>query len=116
LRILRELAIYVWPKDRPDVRARVVLAVSLLLASKAANVSVPYLFKLAVDGMSSGAAEVSVLGAVALAPSALLASYGLARGGAALCNGARCCHNLRRALLTPAACAPQSSATPCSPR
>jgi hypothetical protein len=35
LRILKELGVYIWPKDRPDLRARVGLALGLLLASKA---------------------------------------------------------------------------------
>lgn len=95
-RILQELGVYVWPRDRPDLRARVVAAVALLLASKGINVQVPYLFKLAVDGLSAGGGDVAlaaasgvpIWGIAALTPPALLASYGLARGGAALCNGA----------------------------
>ena len=35
LRILKELGVYIWPKDRPDLRARVGLALALLMASKA---------------------------------------------------------------------------------
>ncbi len=35
LRILKELGVYIWPKDRPELRARVGLALGLLLASKA---------------------------------------------------------------------------------
>ena len=94
LRILRELGVYVWPRDNPELRARVVVALSLLLASKAINVNVPYLFKLAVDGLSSDAALAAgtgmpLWGVAVLTPSALLAAYGLARGGAAACNGAR---------------------------
>jgi ATP-binding cassette subfamily B (MDR/TAP) protein 7 len=95
LRILRELGVYVWPRDNPDLRARVVVALSLLLASKAVNVNVPYLFKLAVDGLSSGdvalaaGAGMPLWGLAVMTPSALLAGYGLARGGAAACNGAR---------------------------
>ena len=94
LRILRELGVYVWPRDNPDLRARVVVALSLLLASKAVNVNVPYLFKLAVDGLSSGdvalaaGAGMPLWGFAVMTPSALLAGYGLARGGAAACNGA----------------------------
>jgi hypothetical protein len=34
LRILRELGQYIWPKDRPDLRARVGIALGLLMASK----------------------------------------------------------------------------------
>ena len=49
---------------------------------------VPFLFKQAVDGLTGGATVVPLWGAVALTPAALLVGYGLARGGAALCNGA----------------------------
>ena len=102
LRILRELGVYVWPQDRPDLRGRVVVALGLLLASKGINVQVPYLFKLAVDGLSTGGADVAltattglpIWGIAALTPSALLAGYGLARGGAALFNGAPFLHRL----------------------
>ncbi len=34
LRILKELGVYIWPQDRPDLRTRVGLAVGLLVASK----------------------------------------------------------------------------------
>jgi ABC transporter ATM len=54
-----------------------------------ANVHVPFLFKQAVDGLSGGATVVPMWGVAALTPAALLVGYGLARGGAALCNGAR---------------------------
>lgn len=33
--IIRELAPYLWPKENPELRARVVAALSLLVASKA---------------------------------------------------------------------------------
>jgi hypothetical protein len=35
LRILKELGVYIWPADRPDLRVRVGLAIGLLMASKA---------------------------------------------------------------------------------
>ena len=53
-----------------------------------ANVHVPFLFKQAVDGLSGGATAVPLWGVAALTPATLLVGYGLARGGAALCNGA----------------------------
>jgi hypothetical protein len=82
-----------------------------------ANVHVPFLFKQAADALTSGAAAVPLWGVAALTPSALLVGYGLARGGAALCNGA-----WRRLLalhVRTAADAPphaQSCATRCLPR
>jgi len=103
LRNLRELSVYLWPKDKPLLKARVVAAVSLLLVSKArlrtllphppphpaqfANVNVPYLFKLSIDGLSGAGVE-PLWGVVALGPTGLLAAYGLTRAAAAFCNGA----------------------------
>ena len=46
---------YVWPADKPDHRARVVGALSLLVASKFLNVSTPFMFKYAVDALAVGA-------------------------------------------------------------
>jgi len=33
-KIIKEMFTYVWPKDNPEIKARVVLAVSLLLGAK----------------------------------------------------------------------------------
>jgi hypothetical protein len=41
LRILRELGRYIWPKDRPDLRARVGVALGLLMASKVRSIALP---------------------------------------------------------------------------
>ena len=60
----------------------------LVFAAQLANVHVPFLFKQAVDGLSGGATAVPLWGVAALTPATLLVGYGLARGGAALCNGA----------------------------
>jgi ABC transporter ATM len=66
------------------------VAAALFPASpQVANVHVPFLFKQAVDGLSGGATVVPLWGVAALTPATLLVGYGLARGGAALCNGAR---------------------------
>lgn len=86
--MLKAMMSYVWPKDDETIRKRVVLSLSLLIASKLANVGVPFLFKSAVDGLN-------VL-SMATAPEAVLAStvslligYGIARSGAAAFNEIR---------------------------
>lgn len=50
--IIRDMLRYLWPRDRPALKARVVLALLLLVGGKVLNVQVPYLFKLAVDTLN----------------------------------------------------------------
>jgi ATP-binding cassette, subfamily B, heavy metal transporter len=59
-RVLKELARYLWPDDRRDLRWRVVVAMIFLVAAKAVNVVVPYLLKLAVDSLAPAASGQSV--------------------------------------------------------
>src|SRR5882762_7067988 len=57
LRALRGLGPYLWPRDSIELRARVVLALALLIAGKLVNITVPLLYKEAVDALSgTGAA------------------------------------------------------------
>jgi ATP-binding cassette, subfamily B, heavy metal transporter len=64
---------YLWPAGEHRLRARVVAAVACLVAAKLVNVTVPFFFKAAIDGLSPGADL-----AIALPLAAILA-YGLAR-------------------------------------
>ncbi|CAA7624382.1 ABC transporter ATP-binding protein/permease [Magnetospirillum sp. UT-4] len=75
---LRTLAPYLWPRDAPGLRLRVVLALAFLAAAKGINVVVPLLYKQAVDALGGqpGLAEAGVAVAV---PVAVLLAYGLAR-------------------------------------
>lgn len=50
--ILKQLASNVWPKDKPGVKARVLLALSLLVAGKVLNVQVPFFFKNIIDSLN----------------------------------------------------------------
>ena len=43
---------YIWPSGRYDLRLRVVIALLSLFAAKGVTVAVPYLFKLATDGLN----------------------------------------------------------------
>ena len=52
LRGLRWLAPYLWPRNSPELRVRVVLALVFLLAGKLVNIYVPLLYKHAVDALS----------------------------------------------------------------
>lgn len=44
---------YIWPKDDKAIRDRVTLAVGLLIGAKVLNVSVPFIFKYAIDYLNS---------------------------------------------------------------
>ncbi|KAI9209343.1 transporter ATM1, mitochondrial precursor [Polychytrium aggregatum] len=52
LQIIRELTKYLWPKNNIAIRARVVLALSLLLAGKLFTIYVPISFKHIVDALN----------------------------------------------------------------
>src|SRR4051794_27695969 len=73
---LFSLAPWLWPKGEPELRLRVVVAVALLVAAKAANVLVPLAYAKAVDALvpKAGAAA-----AVLAVPVALVVGYGLLR-------------------------------------
>lgn len=82
-RVLRHLAGFVWPSDAPELRRRVMLALALLAASKALTVSVPFMFKHAIDVLSAGASA-NAIASVAAVPTAALLGYGAARAGSSL--------------------------------
>lgn len=76
---LAGLVPYLWPKDSRELRARVVVAVGLLILAKLINVAIPFFYKAVVDGLTAPEA-----GAVIALPLAALLAYGGARLGTAL--------------------------------
>lgn len=50
-RTLRRFFPYLWPRDNPGLRLRIVIAIALILASSAVQLSLPYPLKWAVDAM-----------------------------------------------------------------
>lgn len=77
-RILRQLLPYLWPKDRPDLRFRVAIAMLALVLSKIVTVATPYAFKYATDALT----KVGGAGAVAFAvPFFFILAYGVGRIG-----------------------------------
>lgn len=50
--MIRAMMAYVWPKDDQAVRKRVLLSLGLLAGGKILNVSVPFLFKGAIDHLN----------------------------------------------------------------
>ncbi len=73
LRSLARLLPYLWPKNAPELRFRVVLALAFLALAKLINVGVPVLYKRAVDALTPGVAAAIVV------PVMLVIAYGAAR-------------------------------------
>jgi ABC-type transport system involved in Fe-S cluster assembly fused permease/ATPase subunit len=51
LRVIRGLAQYVWPSERPDLQATVVISLGLVLVAKLITVAMPFTFKWATDAL-----------------------------------------------------------------
>ncbi|XP_012686114.1 iron-sulfur clusters transporter ABCB7, mitochondrial [Clupea harengus] len=91
--ILSAMMSYVWPKDRPDLRARVAISLGLLAGAKMTNVMVPFMFKYAVDGLNQMSGHMLNLSdapnTVTTMATAVLIGYGVSRAGSALFNELR---------------------------
>lgn len=97
MKILSTLAKYLWMKDNIEFRTRVVAALGFLVGAKVLNVQVPFLFKLAVDWLTTTTGNASALAtftsanstalALFVSPAAVLIGYGIARTGASAFNG-----------------------------
>jgi ATP-binding cassette subfamily B protein len=72
-KVIRVVLPYLWPRNAPELRLRVVAGACLLVAAKLTNVGVPVLYKHAVDSLSDPRAQ-----AVAV-PILVLAAYGFSR-------------------------------------
>ncbi|XP_071979880.1 iron-sulfur clusters transporter ABCB7, mitochondrial isoform X1 [Engystomops pustulosus] len=92
-KILKAMFSYVWPKDRPDLRARVAISLGLLAGAKGMNIVVPFMFKYAVDNLNEISGNVLNLAnapnTVATMATAVLIGYGASRAGSALFNELR---------------------------
>jgi ATP-binding cassette subfamily B protein len=85
---LKRVGPYLWPEGETWVKVRVVVAMILLVASKIVSVSMPYLYKKAVDALgvttgtaSTGASSHDTLTWLGLGAVGLTVAYGLARMG-----------------------------------
>ena len=83
LSVLRELLPYVWPANRPDLRWRVVLALTALVIAKVITLAVPIAYKTVVDVLTGEASPGAVAGLSALGlaaiPAVLIVAYGVGR-------------------------------------
>jgi len=77
---IRRVLPYLWPKDAPWVRQRVMLAMVALLLSKIISVSTPFFYKQAVDKLAGDTPDAATI--LGLAAVGLTIAYGLARLGA----------------------------------
>ncbi|MFZ4690042.1 MAG: ABCB family ABC transporter ATP-binding protein/permease [Polymorphobacter sp.] len=84
---LKRFMPYLWPKGEPALRARVVIAMLLVLLAKSTSLVMPFAFKGAIDRMAAGVPD-GIQIAVAL-----VAAYALARFGGVLFE------NLRNAIF-----------------
>lgn len=80
---LRSLIPYLWPKESPLIRRRVVLSLGFLILSKVANVVMPLFYKQAIDALGIKGEDASFF----YWPLALILAYGLARVGAQFFDG-----------------------------
>ncbi|MDQ0514999.1 ATP-binding cassette subfamily B protein [Kaistia geumhonensis] len=83
---IRQLWPYIWPADRPDLRARVVGALVVLVIAKLITVMVPFFYKWATNALSGNpAAGAAATGTAALltVPIMLVVAYG---GGRIMLN------------------------------
>jgi len=83
---LRRFLPYLWPKDRPALRLRVVIAMALVIGAKCITLLMPFAYKGAIDHMSRGHEAVSLA-------MALVVAYAAARFGGLLFD------NLRNAIF-----------------
>ncbi|OYU33197.1 ABC transporter ATP-binding protein/permease [Novosphingobium sp. PASSN1] len=76
---LRRFLPYLWPRDNPVLRRRIIGATLLILAAKATTLALPYAYKRAIDAMSlPGTTAGTASGAYAVALAFVLA-YALGR-------------------------------------
>ncbi|HUF87463.1 MAG TPA: ABC transporter ATP-binding protein/permease [Thermohalobaculum sp.] len=73
LRTLTRVLPDLWPEGRPDLRARVVISLGLLVLAKLATLATPFAYREAVDALAPSA------GAVIAAPILLVVAYGVVR-------------------------------------
>jgi len=80
LTVLRELAPYIWPAGRPELRMRVVMALVALIIAKAITLMVPIAYKAVVDLLTDEATgkQITAIG-LAASPVFLIVAYGVGR-------------------------------------
>ncbi|MEM6711490.1 MAG: ABC transporter ATP-binding protein/permease [Pseudomonadota bacterium] len=76
---LKVLFPYIWPKDRPDLKRRVYLAILVLVLAKIVTVFVPYSYKWVTDSLTGDLSSTAAVPAFLLVPVMLVIAYGVGR-------------------------------------
>ena len=76
---IRKLWPYMWPRDRPDLRARVFIAFSFLFFAKLLGIAVPFFYKAATDLLASNSTDFAWLPDALLVPVMMVAAYATIR-------------------------------------
>ena len=91
--MLKNLLTYIWPKEDPKIKKRVLQSLSLLVGAKVLNICVPFIFKNAIDQLNlitgSNLNASDPQSTIVTVVTALVIGYGIARGGAAGFNELR---------------------------
>ncbi len=74
LQIIARVAPDLWPRERADLRLRVVIALILLVLAKVSTIVTPFFYRAAVDGLAPVTAEL-----VVVTPIMMVVAYGFAR-------------------------------------
>ena len=70
---------YVWPKDRGDIKSRIILALLVLILAKVLTVLVPYTYKWATDAIVGNNTLPIAIQSSLITPIFLIISYGVGR-------------------------------------
>lgn len=70
---LKRFLPYLWPRDNPSLKRRIVIAIMLVIAAKATILSLPFAYRAAVDSMTTVSNEAF------MAALAMVLAYGLGR-------------------------------------
>ena len=74
LQIIARVAPDLWPRERSDLRLRVVIALILLVLAKVSTIVTPFFYRAAVDSLAPATAELAVV-----TPVMMVVAYGFAR-------------------------------------
>ena len=70
---------YIWPSGRNDIKARIFIALGVLILAKIITVLVPYFYKWATDSVLGNNSLPSILPAAIFTPLILIVSFGIGR-------------------------------------
>ena len=77
--IIRRVIPYLWPDDAPSIKARVVLAMFILVLARVLSVATPFLYKAAVDALVPAEGAVPPALMLGLGAVGLVVAYGAMR-------------------------------------